>query len=141
MLALIVDSRWSRAEGVVAEQSKNSDISADEGAKITAEARTWKDTPYKLVGAGSIKGSGGDCSGSSWRIYTAAGLPYEYRSTSTFIDYVNKTKRFRELRGNEAMQEGDLLFWPDHMAIYFTSQTKRTQLRIALTRKGSIGLR
>jgi hypothetical protein len=105
---------------IVAEPAKNSDISTDDGAKITAEARTWKDTPYKLVGAGSIKGDGGDCSGSTWRIYEAAGFKYDYRSTSAFVDYVKDKKRFRELGGGEAMQEGDILFWPDHMAIYST---------------------
>jgi NlpC/P60 family len=104
----------------MAGNAKNSDISAEEGAKITAEAQTWKGTPYKLVGAGSIKNDGGDCSGSTWRIYTAAGFTYEYRNTSTFIDYVTQKKKFREIPGGDPKQEGDLLFWPDHVAIYTT---------------------
>jgi len=94
------------------------DITPAEGVKITAEARSWGGTPYKLVGSGSIKSDGGDCSGSTWRIYGAAGFAYEYQATSGFLDYNARQKRFRELGAGEAMQEGDVLFWPDHMAIY-----------------------
>jgi hypothetical protein len=104
----------------MATKATTSDISADDGAKITAEARNWKDTPYKLVGSGSIKGTGGDCSGSTWRIYDAAGFKYAYQNTSGFIDYVGKKKKFRELASSDTKQEGDILFWPDHMAIYST---------------------
>ena len=68
-----------------------SDISSEDGAKITKEARSWKGTPYKLVGASSTKGGNGgaDCSGSTWRICCAAG--FEYRVPSHF--------NFREVRG------------------------------------------
>lgn len=94
------------------------DISAADGAKIVEEAKSWKGTPYKLVGSGSIKCDGGDCSGSSWRIYVAVGLTYDYQATGTFIKYVTTKKRFRELAADEAKQEGDLLHWSSHMAIY-----------------------
>lgn len=94
------------------------DISAAEGAKLVLEAKSWKGTPYKLVGAASIKGTGGDCSGSTWCIYTAAGFAYDYRNTATFAAYVAEKKNFRKLGAGEAKQDGDLLLWSDHMAIY-----------------------
>ncbi len=96
----------------------NSDITAADGALITVQAMAWKGTPYQLVGPGSVVGHGGDCSGSTWRIYGAAGFAYDYQATGTFPDYVVRKKRFRELSPGEAMQEGDLLYWSNHMAIY-----------------------
>lgn len=95
------------------------DISRQEGLKITDEAQGWKGTPYMKVGPASVKGSdgGGDCSGSTWKIYCKVALPYEYQPCATFADYSNKTGRFRELARGEARQEGDVLLWPDHMAI------------------------
>lgn len=98
--------------------SVNRDISAADGAKIVEEAKGWKGTPYKLVGAGSIKNDGSDCSGSSWRIYTAVGFPYVFQASATFLGYVEEKKRFRQLATTDAKQEGDLLHWSDHMAIY-----------------------
>ena len=94
------------------------DISAADGALVVAEAKTWKGTPYKLVGAGSIKGDGGDCSGSTWRVYTAVGFAYDYRNSATLDSYVVEKKKFRKLGAAEAKQEGDLLLWSDHMAVY-----------------------
>jgi cell wall-associated NlpC family hydrolase len=67
-----------------------SDISATDGALITTEAASWKGTPYSFVGAGTTKGEngGGDCSGTTWRIYSNAGFKYEYQATATFPQYV-----------------------------------------------------
>ena len=96
------------------------DISVDDGFWITKAAAAWKGTQYSLVGARSVQGVGGDCSGSTWRIYAAAGFPYEYQATGTFPAYVRKTGRFRELDANERRQDGDILYWPNHMAIYST---------------------
>jgi hypothetical protein len=97
-----------------------SDITAADGLRLTAEAMTWQGTPYALVGAGSIKLTGGDCSGSTWRIYTVAGFPYDYQMTANFPAYVVRTGRFRELKPKETWQDGDILYWPNHMALYAT---------------------
>ena len=96
------------------------DITAAQGRLIVLEAMSWADTPYSLVGNGSIKGQGGDCSGSTWRIYTAAGFAYDYRSTGAFASYAATSGLFRKLRDNEARQDGDILLWSEHMAIFST---------------------
>jgi hypothetical protein len=112
------------------------DISANDGAKLVLEAKAWKGTAYRLVGAGSIKGEGGDCSGSTWRIYTAAGFAYDYCSTASFVAYVAEKKKFRKL-GAEAKQEGDLLLWADHMAIYTSFASDKDNATTArVTNKG-----
>ena len=96
------------------------DITPEQGRKITAEAMTWKDTPYSLVGDKSIKGQGGDCSGSTFLIYAKCELPYPYQDTSKFASYADTSGRFRKLDGKEARQDGDILLWDEHMAIYST---------------------
>lgn len=97
-------------------------ISAADGTLITTEAASWKGTPYALVGNNSTKGEtgGGDCSGTTCKIYAAAGFRYEYQSTEAFPNYVLKSGLFRKLDPGDAMQDGDLLYWSDHMAIYST---------------------
>ena len=101
------------------------DITADDGAKIVAEAKSWKGTSYKSVGAGSIKGESGDCSGSTWRIYEKVGYVYAFQSTAAFPGCNDTSKKFRELAKAEKSQEGDLLYWNGHMAVYssFASDT------------------
>jgi len=94
------------------------DITPEQGRAVVAAAAAWKGTPYKLIGAASQRGSGGDCSGSTWLIFQAAGLPYDYQATGTFLDYVSRTGRFREVGAREARQEGDVLYWSGHVAIY-----------------------
>jgi cell wall-associated NlpC family hydrolase len=98
------------------------DISSSDGSRITAEAATWKGTPYSLVGAASTKGTtgGGDCSGSTFKIYQAAGFAFEYHSAGQFPAYALSSGHFRELNTGEAKQDGDILSWSDHMAIYST---------------------
>ena len=94
-------------------------ISEEEGWKIVAAAATWEGTPYKLIGAASQKGVGGDCSGSTNKIYVEAGFPYPYQSTASFADFAAKTHRFRKIDPTkDKMQAGDVLLWPVHMAIY-----------------------
>ena len=115
------------------------DITAAQGRLITLEAMTWDGTPYSLVGNGSIKSQGGDCSGSTWRIYTQVGFPYDYRSTGTFAKYATDAGLFRKLKDDEARQDGDILLWSAHMAVYstFASQMEaplRTTPRV--TKKG-----
>jgi len=97
-----------------------SDITPADGLKITQEAKRWKGTEYKKVGDQSDITKGGDCSGTTWRIYTNAGFPYEYRNTATFAAYAEKEQKFRELDAADPRQEGDILLWSDHMAIYCT---------------------
>jgi hypothetical protein len=97
-------------------------ISATQGMMITTEAATWKDTPYALVGNGSMKGKNGsgDCSGTTCKIYSVAGFTYDYQSTATFPQYALDSGLFCKLGPGEAMQDGDILYWSDHMAIYST---------------------
>jgi len=96
------------------------DITAAQGRLIVLEAMTWSGTPYSLVGNASIKGQGGDCSGSTWRIYAAAGFSYDYRNTGTFASYAASPGPFRKLGDSEVRQDGDVLLWSEHMAIYTT---------------------
>jgi hypothetical protein len=103
--------------GTIAERV---DLSPADGQALTAEAATWEGTPYSLLGAGSVKGVGGDCSGSTWLIYKAAGFPYEYQQAAGFAAYALRTGLFRELAGGDARQDGDILSWPNHMAIVST---------------------
>jgi hypothetical protein len=96
------------------------DITATDGQTITAEAATWKGTPYKANGAGAIKGVGGDCSGTTQKIYSTAKFSYDYRMTSEFPAYALSSGLFRELKAGEIKQDGDILSWHNHMAIYCT---------------------
>ncbi len=95
-------------------------ITKAEGQRLVAAAAEWAGTPYSLVGSRSERGVGGDCSGSTNKIYTAAGFPYVYQSSGAFRGYVSSTHRFVEisLGAGETPQPGDILWWPGHMAIY-----------------------
>ena len=97
-------------------------VSAENGALISSEAASWMGTPYALVGNNSTKGEtgGGDCSGTTCKIFAAAGFLYDYQATATFPTYAMRTGLFRELDPGESKQSGDLLYWSDHMAIYST---------------------
>jgi cell wall-associated NlpC family hydrolase len=57
------------------------DITGEDGKKLASEAAGWKGTKYALIGEKSQKGSSGDCSGTTYKIYSAAGFKYEYRNT------------------------------------------------------------
>lgn len=97
----------------------NTDISRADGEKIMAEAMTWIGTPYALVGPQSAKGEGGDCSGSTFKIYGAAGFPYDYQTAGGFQEYAVSSGRFREIDiASESLQSGDILSWSSHMAIH-----------------------
>lgn len=96
------------------------DISVLAGQRITAEAATWNGTPYSLAGSASVKGQGGDCSGSTYLIYQAAGFRYEYHTAGEFADYAADSGLFRELSAGEKKQDGDILSWSSHVAIYST---------------------
>ena len=85
---------------------------------ITAEAATWSNTKYVSIGEASSKGVGGDCSGSTFQIYVAAGFPYDYRRTEDFPTYALKSGHFRELAAGDKPQDGDVLSWHGHMSIY-----------------------
>src|SRR5450432_3554678 len=97
-----------------------SDISAADGQLITAEAVLWKGTPYALIGPASEKGTGADCSGSTQKIYANAGFQYVYQMASALAGYAASSGLFRELGASEAWQDGDILSWTNHMAIYCT---------------------
>jgi hypothetical protein len=94
-------------------------ITEAEGWKIVEAAKAWEGTPYRLVGANSVKHVGGDCSGTTNKSYAAVGFPYPYQSTANFAAYVRKSLRFRKIvPATQALQVGDILLWPGHMAIY-----------------------
>jgi hypothetical protein len=114
------------------------DISPEEGQRIVAEAATWKDTPYDARGANSIKGVLGDCSGSTFQIYKAAGFPYAYQITGSFMAYARSSGVFRSLAAGEPSQDGDILYWPGHMAIYstFSSNPANAMTTVTNTRTG-----
>ncbi len=111
----------------------NRDITPAQGAAITAEASTWSGTKYVSIGEGSSKGVSGDCGGSTFRIYAAAGFPYDYRRTEDFPSYAVKSGHFRELSSGEEPQDGDVLSWHGHMAIRSTFSTA-TEAASATTR-------
>lgn len=98
-------------------------ITLEEARKITSEAVGWKGTTYDLVGRNSKKGLTGDCSGTTWAIYCAAGYKYDYKSTESFPVYAIQSKLFRLLGDDEPKQDGDILLWDHHMAIYSTFST------------------
>jgi hypothetical protein len=90
-----------------------------EGWKVVEAAKEWVGTPYKLIGANSRIGFGGDCSGTTNKSFVAAGFSYPYQSTRSFADYAMKSLRFRKIDPRkQPMQAGDVLLWPGHMAIY-----------------------
>ena len=94
------------------------DISVNDGKLITTEAAKWKGTPYKLIGSGSQKGAGGDCSGTTQKIFEAAKCSYKYQMASSFATYASGCGLFRELGPKDTKQDGDILSWSNHMAIY-----------------------
>lgn len=106
---------------------RTKDISPEQGRLITAEAATWAGTPYRLVGPASTKGLGGDCSGSTWRIYATAGFLFDYVQAIDFPPYAIRSGHFRKLDPGEPRQDGDLLSWQNHMAIFssFSSSAER----------------
>lgn len=94
-------------------------LTEDEGWAVVAAAAGWEGTPYAMVGAASVKGVKGDCSGTTNKIYGEAGFPYPYKQTANFASYVEASGRFREVETDrKLMQAGDILLWPGHMAIY-----------------------
>jgi cell wall-associated NlpC family hydrolase len=117
-------------------EPKKGDISADAGKRIVTEAASWKGTPYLLNGPQAAKGVGGDCSGTTQQIYQAADCPYSYQTAHNFAAYAASSGLFRELGAGELKQEGDILYWSNHMAIYSSfaldpddATTKRTNAK------------
>lgn len=107
------------------------DISISDGKRIVVEAASWKGTPYRLNGPGAIKGVGGDCSGTTYQIYQAVQCPYTYQAAHAFPVYALKSGLFRELGAGDQRQEGDIMSWPNHMAIYssFVSDSENATTR------------
>jgi cell wall-associated NlpC family hydrolase len=100
------------------------DITPREGARISDNAATWKDTPYatagtELAGAAAMQGVGADCSGSTCKIYDQVGNVYSYRSSGQFAGAAaTEGFPFRQLTTNESFQQGDVILFKGHMAIY-----------------------
>ncbi|CAN7571146.1 hypothetical protein [Acidovorax sp. Leaf78] len=106
-------------------QKTRRDITANEALPLIKEAATWKGTTYALRGSASTKGGSGDCSGTTFLIYREAGFPYEYQTSGTFPAYAQRSGLFRLLTATEAVQPGDVLSWPNHMAIYAGSALQK----------------
>ena len=85
----------------VAPKAAKKDIAIDDAKAIVAEAASWLGTPYALVGEQSVKGTGGDCSGSTQKIYNKAGCSYSYRRAADFAEYARHSGLFRELAVGE----------------------------------------
>jgi cell wall-associated NlpC family hydrolase len=96
-------------------------ITEAEGWKIVKAAEGWEGTPYSMVGANSVKGVGGDCSGSTNKIFVEAGFPCKYQTSRSITDYILATHRFRQVAGTEQdpLQAGDMIVWPGgHIAVH-----------------------
>ena len=120
-IAVSTTSEKSNTQGKVCTVGRF--ITAAEAKKIVDEAATWVGTPYKLVGAKSMKGvdSGADCSGATNKIYVDAGFPYPYIQSTNMVEYITRTSRFRRIEPEkgQALQAGDIIVWPrGHVAIY-----------------------
>jgi len=112
-------------------------ITEEEGWQIVNAAASWEGTPYDSVGANSVKGVKGDCSGTTQKIYTEAGFPYPYKQTSTFAAYVAASSRFQEITDiPNGLQAGDVLLWPGHMAIYAPFPKDHPKRQTGVMRRG-----
>lgn len=112
-------------------------ISEADGWKIVEATSKWEGTPYSSVGAGSVKGVGGDCSGITNKSYVEAGFPYPYNPTRTFAAYARSSNRFRLIDPAKVpLQAGDVLLWPGHMAIYAPFPEGHPQRDTGVMRRG-----
>ena len=88
-------------------------ISRSDGGKIAGSASKWQ-LGTKPVYAGTTR-KGADCSGSTWSIYKEARFAYDmkYWPSSQF-----PANPHFKLVSNALPQEGDVAWWPGHVAIY-----------------------
>lgn len=88
-------------------------LTKEEGKLIikVAVENKWLGTPYEPVGKDTIKGKQGDCSGTTWGIYSEAGFSYEYSRA----DQIEKNTRFKSVK---EPQIGDIGWKPGHIVIY-----------------------
>ncbi len=113
-IATSITSPTANTQGV--ECAIGRPLTAEEGWRVVTAAKEWEGTPYSLIGAASKRGVGGDCSGTTHKIYGEAGFPYPYKMTSSFKEFAESTHQFSPVTG--APQAGDVLLWSGHMAIY-----------------------
>jgi cell wall-associated NlpC family hydrolase len=121
--ALAADAQESQAA---------TDLTPTQGLAVVREAATWSGTPYadqpglsppgpyrQYNGANAMRDQAADCSGSTWRIFSDAGFPYRYTSSSAWAAAVDDGRiPFRRLPAGEELREGDVLRFPGHLAIY-----------------------
>ena len=102
------------------------DLAVDRARIATLESLTeaWMGTKHvnrknKLAGPNSTIHDGGDCTGSSWKIYGGWGVSYGYTETAKFEESADNGQiPFRKLVPDEPKQIGDAVIWPGHMGIY-----------------------
>jgi cell wall-associated NlpC family hydrolase len=121
------------------EATTQRDIPLAIGRLIVSEAATWKGTPYREMGEASSKAQGGDCSGTTYKIYAAVNCLYKYRSAPAFESYAESSGLFRLLGAGELKQDGDILWWYHHMAIYSSFRSDPGDAKTERTGKGGTG--
>jgi hypothetical protein len=67
----------------------------------------------------ATKGVGGDC-GTTQKICAAAKCPCTYQTAYDFPTCALRSGVFCELGAGEQKQEGDILSWPNYIAIYWS---------------------
>jgi hypothetical protein len=113
------------------------DVSKQDGALITDKASDWEGTPYKLVGPASEIQIGGDCSGSTFKIYDSAGDHYTYVRADDFGAAADKEGfPFRRLGAGESLQSGDVLQFKGHMAVYAGQDSRGRDMMWTATHTG-----
>ena len=83
-----------------------------------AEAKTWVGTHYDPIGKASKKTIGGDCSGSTYKIFMESGKKYAYLTSKDFeVSAATECVPFKSVPIEEK-QIGDVLHFYKHVAIY-----------------------
>jgi hypothetical protein len=111
----------------------------EDGQRVVDTAKNWLGTRYALVGDQSLEGRGGDCTGSVWKIYQEAGLPYPYAyagsDSSGFFQRAMNTDDFPFVKV-ATPQPGDVVYWPGHAMLYAGKDANGNDIVIGAFRTG-----
>lgn len=94
-------------------------LSADKGQKIVDNASSWEGTRYAgsdsdYSGPDAKRLVGGDCSGITHAAYESSGYHYPYMPASKFVE-TSGDGYFAKI---STPQNGDIIGWENHLAIY-----------------------